>query len=369
MMRIDISPFDTFFFRDARPFTMGDDNAWVESIFPPAPSVIYGALRALFLTALKKINLPKKELDIITNSLAIKGIFLDIDGILYIANPFTLMKNSDMDDEYILLEPKTKTFACKASIGAAFSLKKEDENKNIEDVKGGLINIDAYQAFLTSKKIPQKTSIKTKYLETEAKTGIKRLGLTQTTEEGHLYRVDMQRFKNAGLKEKIDAIGKFTILFDFEGIADISIPPIIRLGGEGKLSSVNFDTTNLAQNEWLASPSSLNKNFNLYVSTPAFFEKGWIPKWLDETTLEGSPKESIRLKLIAANTDKPISLGGFDMREVRPKFMRKYVPAGAVYHFEILEGTSQEIINTFHFKSISEGNTAKEGFGITYIGI
>jgi len=44
-----INPFDTFFFRDGKPFTMGDDS-WADGIFPPSPSVIYGALRTAWIS-------------------------------------------------------------------------------------------------------------------------------------------------------------------------------------------------------------------------------------------------------------------------------------------------------------------------------
>jgi len=46
-MRIEIKSFDTLFFRDGKPFTMSEDN-WADGIFPPPPSVIYGALRAAY---------------------------------------------------------------------------------------------------------------------------------------------------------------------------------------------------------------------------------------------------------------------------------------------------------------------------------
>lgn len=47
MPTIEIQALDTLFFRDGKPFDMGDDN-WAEGIFPPPPSVIYGALRSAY---------------------------------------------------------------------------------------------------------------------------------------------------------------------------------------------------------------------------------------------------------------------------------------------------------------------------------
>lgn len=39
--------FDTLFFRDGKPFSMGDD-VWANGVFPPYPSTLYGALRASY---------------------------------------------------------------------------------------------------------------------------------------------------------------------------------------------------------------------------------------------------------------------------------------------------------------------------------
>ena len=43
-MHISIKPFDCLFVRDGKPFSMGDE-VWASGIFPPPPSVVYGALR------------------------------------------------------------------------------------------------------------------------------------------------------------------------------------------------------------------------------------------------------------------------------------------------------------------------------------
>ncbi len=112
------------------------------------------------------------------------------------------------------------------------------------------------------------------------------------------------------------------------------------------------------------------KIFRLCLATPALFEKGSIPKWLDKETGIGEPNKNsdLKLRLITSFLGKSISIGGFDLKERQPKKMHKYVPAGAVYYFEILKGTMEEVIKTFHSKSVSELETDKQGFGIAYVG-
>ncbi len=46
-MIIKINPVDTLLFRDGKPFSMGE-NTWPDTVFPPYPSVIYGALRSTY---------------------------------------------------------------------------------------------------------------------------------------------------------------------------------------------------------------------------------------------------------------------------------------------------------------------------------
>ena len=48
-MLIKLDPLDTLFFRDGKPFSMGEET-WGNCIFPPSPSVIYGALRTAYFS-------------------------------------------------------------------------------------------------------------------------------------------------------------------------------------------------------------------------------------------------------------------------------------------------------------------------------
>lgn len=55
-MIIEMKPLDTLFFRDSKPFSRGEDT-WADTIFPPYPSTVYGALR----TAWFKQNIKEFE--------------------------------------------------------------------------------------------------------------------------------------------------------------------------------------------------------------------------------------------------------------------------------------------------------------------
>ena len=60
-------------------------------------------------------------------------------------------------------------------------------------------------------------------------------------------------------------------------------------------------------------------------------------------------------------------VGGFDIRNRRPKPTYYAVPQGSVYYFELIEGKIEDVIEKIHGKSISE-KYSEQGFGISFVG-
>lgn len=54
-MKLFLQPTDTFFFRDGRPFTKGEQSEG-HSIFPPLPSTILGALRSAYIAEFSDLS-------------------------------------------------------------------------------------------------------------------------------------------------------------------------------------------------------------------------------------------------------------------------------------------------------------------------
>lgn len=116
---------------------------------------------------------------------------------------------------------------------------------------------------------------------------------------------------------------------------------LVRFGGEGRLSTMIAVTTQA--NNSLAAPKSLNDDIKakggllITLLTPAIFANGFLPAWLDPTTLEGTlPQSTTKVRLKAAAVDRWQPVSGWDLQQFKPKAMRKAVPAGAVYWFEVL---------------------------------
>lgn len=350
-MIIKIDALDTLFFRDGKPFTMGEDT-WANGVFPPYPSVIYGALRSAYfshhLNELKKANSENDP----TRDLKIKGFYILADNNVYLPLPNDCVKKKGSKDNRVSVLTMHELKDIKSSCPTQYALTSEEV---VENVDGGIINIKSFKEYLKCAKGSFSSNEILKVADRvlpEPKIGIGINKETGTSEEGKLYRVDMRRLKDIGL----------LVDFEFEGF-DLPEKGMMKLGGEGKAVSyeqfkpVDFSIDNFNFDE--------NK-FKLYLSTPAIFKNGWLPEWIDEKTLIYEGK-GLKFKLLTASIGKPVHIGGFDMKARKPKAMCKAVPAGSVYYFEIIKGDIQQAFEIFNQSAISEFYQ-EQGFGIAYVG-
>lgn len=354
-MIIKVDPLDTLFFRDGKPFTMGEDN-WANGIFPPPSSVIYGALRSVYfsnhINELKDAN----EMTDITKKINIKSIYFfdNRDRKVYLPLPFDCAQKIDdakNNLNEVSLLSMIKLNEIKSSCPTMHALKGGGE---VTTVTEGLIESGQFIKYLegngktfTFAKISDKVLL-------EPKIGIRINENTGTSDEGKLYRVGMNRLDNLSL------------LIDFEGL-DVPEKGIMKLGGEGKAASYKqHSDQNFLINPLITNANNNNNTFKLYLSTPAIFEQGWIPKWVNKDNLM-CKYQGLKLKLLTASIGRYRSIGGFDMKTRKPKAMQKAVPAGSVYYFEIIEGNFENAFYEFNNKAISDLNP-EQGFGISHVG-
>ncbi len=365
-MIIKIDPLDTLFFRDGKPFSMGEDT-WADSIFPPPPSVIYGALRsAYFSNHIDELEKATKD-DDPTKGLKIKGIYYDIGNDIYLPLPYDCVKEKDDKNKQVkVIILSMRKDESLNSCPTEYLLSDKDGRK-VENVPNGFIGKSAFEKYL-AQSVSEKFSIQKigDYVLPEPKIGIGIDKKTGTSEEGKLYRVDMRRLSN----EKND---KVSIIVDFEGF-ELPERGMMKLGGEGKAASYKPYTDNIKID--LPQFNKDEKEFKLVLTTPAIFKNGWLPGWINKKTLAGGYK-GLKLKLLTAAVGKPINIGGFDMKKRMPKCMYRAVPQGSVYYFKLVEGDMEKAVSLFHQKTISEfyhereqefGIDSKQGFGIAYVG-
>jgi len=347
-----IKPLDTLFFKDGKPFSMGDDS-WADGIFPPAPSVIYGAIRTWILANSDSVNIENVIAE--TEDLVLLDLYYSINGANVLPLPYDYGTRKDKDQQENYTEKTENIITVER-----FSLKIKPEltsesnkvlvyNENdyiLEQPKNAFISVDDFILYLQNdKKSIAKITVNTINNTIEPKIGIKRTNETLSSDDGNLYRVGMNRFTN--LKFIVRADSKYlTSEFD----------RFLKFGGEGKIVIVDeFLNTKTGAKKLKIETGITTKNILVYLATPAIFHNEYpdISKFF-----------SITATLVACSVGKTVNIGGFDMKENCPKTMYKAVPAGSVYFYEL----DKEIqIDNFQGIKISD-ELSKQGFGIAYFG-
>lgn len=373
-MKLFIEPNDVLMFRDGRPFA-GENDHFARGIFPPSPSTIYGALRSHILSnCWSEFNKFKNDQDNIPEDVK-KEIGTPAElGSLALCQ-FTLAQRNGNNIEQLFSMPKDmvkeKGFEDgKPCILTPFNL---SNNRTITDLPAGLSNMwnstekpmEAVSGFLSSKEMGNyllgaATSITEadKLFQTEERTGIQKSRKTRSAETGRLYSVEYFRMsESSGFAVEVE---------NTKLLPELGTSGILRLGGDNRSARYAAESWDEIPIEPIKKKIAETKRFKLMLTTPAIFKKGWLPDWISADTMQGQIN-GINVKLTSACVGKPIGIGGYDFAKNHPKVMKKAVPAGSVYYFELTEGDVNKLFENVWLKSISD-EKAQEGFGITLIG-
>jgi CRISPR-associated protein Cmr3 len=194
-----------------------------------------------------------------------------------------------------------------------------------------------------------------KLFQTEERTGIQKSRKTRSAETGRLYSVEYFRMsESSGFAVEVEN----TKLLPESGI--------LRLGGDNRSARYSSGAWKEIQVDEIKNKIAETKRFKLALTTPAIFKNGWLPEGIDSNTMQGQIN-GVEVKLISACIGKPVGIGGYDFVKNHPKVMKKAVPAGSVYYFELKEDNGGSLFEKLWLKSISD-ERAQEGFGITLIG-
>ena len=353
---IIIEPIDTLFFRDGKPFSMGDQTA-AFGIFPPYPSTVYGAIRTGIISQNQGLSSfyaggMTDEIgtmaDSSSASFKLKGVFpYKSDGdYLYFPAPLDLVTEDNKTAKRTEIK-QDAPFSTNIKIDQyLFPL----EIEKATSVKEYYITHIDFISYLNSARNEFDIYHESTFCKVEYKTGIKIDSLTKTADEGNLYRVGMRRFKK-----------DFCLACDLKGTPSLRKEGVLKLGGEGK--TVRYHTSKFQLQDTKETVVKRIKEtgiIKIYFATPAIFEKGWVP---DEKMINGP---DYKLEFLTASIGSPVSIGGWDMGKGGHKTMMRGVPAGSVYYLKILSGDVEKIHQHLHYRNISE--RANEGFGLIMVG-
>jgi CRISPR-associated protein Cmr3 len=351
MKYIKVEALDTVLFRDGTPFN-NEHDMWASSIFPPSPRTLWGMLRAIYFSRhpddLKLVGTNADP----TLEIRIKSISYyiidngDSEFLHYFPLPRDLAILRGTEEVFPMKIRAIQNAATSCPTSHSLIL---GERGKLESPDRVFIDHNNLKTYLSGQHPSKVTQIKKRILN-EPKIGIKIDCDTGTTEESMIYQSRMLR---------IDGI---SIVIGYEGI-ELANEGLIQIGGERRAGYFKHIDNEIN----LESPKKEATYARIYLSTPAVFNGGWCPSFVDESSLECSFDDS-SYKLVAAAVGKYGNIGGYDIKSGMPMHMYRVVPSGSVYYFKLLKGTWHSLFDYIHTNSISD-IWKSQGFGISYMGV
>lgn len=360
VMRIFIEPTEPLLFRSGRSFDAGESN-FAESIFPPSPETLQGAIRAMIAANTTLVDsamsiAERFDTDILTKLIGnqssyghfhITGLSLGKrmkeDGSVerLFSAPAYLIKvkfKGDTDSTLVQLRPKSlPDVASNMPDGMQYLALPDFGGRELEGKPkspGWLTEENLQVALNTQDDFPD---IKTEedFYTQEPRLGIGMQNDTKTTQAGYLYQIQMIRMK-ADLKAVYGFV--VDIRLSEEGnlpnfIDDSKTQKNLGLPGEGWLilggeqRAAHFTVLGLTPQK--GSMETQQPGKRVYLATPAYFIKGWEPPH------DGFTPQH---KFLAAAVNNPMPIGGWRLNPNNAggssKTTRRCVPSGSVYFFD-----------------------------------
>ena len=361
---IQLQPVDTWFFRDATPFTaQSAPQEQVGSLFPPYPPTVVGALRA----ELARLNgwngagsWPPELCEVLGNGpddlgkLSFGGPFLLRDGRPLFRAPRHLLGAADSNGWHpaTLLRPGSPV-AC--DLGDAVRLPElPDTASGIEKLEPGnaaWLTVAGMNAVLGGG-FPEATEVvpSAALWEDEARIGLERERHTRTAKESMLYSTRHVRPRR-GVALGMHVAG---VPADWVRPFDRVMP----LGGESRLAACREWTSELR----LDAPGGRIKRARRVVLIAL------SPLDLSEAVRPGTPVGGLDgVRVVCACLERPHRVGGWDSLARRPLPLRSVLPPGSALFCEIDDGERLAAASAGGLARI--GSRREWGFGLVAPGV
>lgn len=348
-MKLQLDALDPLFFRDGRPFTMGEES-YAEGIFPPLPSTVRGALRSMWIA--ERLGAPNADKDAWVRTSS--GIELTYFGLGIAGKPvfpapldlFFPKTAKGTPAEPMKLMGKISASSCPPEVTHLF---RAEADGKTESVHGHLLDFEATQRYVNGDASAHFGTIRlSELVKHEHKIGIGRDRETNRTKEGLLFRLVANRFED----EKHGGLSLLVELHTPESQPlKVGKHAVLPLGGERR--SVTAKPT--SEPFLPKRPNIRGKHLKIVLLTPALCGS-WFP-------------EISGLTLVAAALGKPVSVGGWDVLKQEPKPMRRAIPAGSVFLYKAeSEEKANEIAEKLHGESLCKpGEDQMNGFGLCIV--
>lgn len=375
MRALLLRPVDTFFFRDHKPFSMGE-VAKATGWFPPRPGTVYGALRSAYIhrhsdfrtfydgknPEIKRwMGTPWKHGDF-----SIRAVWLyDAQGaVLPLPLDYQVVKTEKGEKALPLILRQENEKENWASDGTEWRLYASGNEKSASPADAYLGENEWREKAAFHRDISS-IARTDRWLQREPKIGIARDNLTMRAREGMLYQLPMHRFKEEQGKS---TTGLLVLCDQAPSFDDVRY---VLLGGEGRpwhLTTLQRDRLlySKEEEEKLIQQIREREMARIILLTPAIWERGTRPKYYDEATQE-LHLDNLRVKLLTAAVGRPLVIGGWDMKKNRPKRRKFAVPAGSVLIVKVKKEQAEQLVRTIHSIKLTD-DLAHEGYGCAVCG-
>jgi CRISPR-associated protein Cmr3 len=360
-----LTPVDSWFFRDGRPFNLGETQSDLKSLFPPFGPTVVGAIRASLARGLgwngrgswnekiKEILGDRQKL----GPLRFKGPFLiqrvDNQEEMIFPAPLHLLGQPPKEEggqwsRITMLRPG-KSVDC--DLGDDIRLPRADNTAGLKSLYGCYLNASDFKKVLDGEDLCGIAPIAPEQLwNFDFSVGIKRKFETRTVEEGALYSAYRVRLRpGLGLAAQLDGL---------EG--EMKMASTMPLGGESRMSYVEIlkDTLNLPEAPEIKPSGDGKTRFAVIHLTPGYFDGIWPGPGEELSGISGA-------KVVSACMERPVRIGGWDSLNREPMPLRPFLPPGTTWFCEA-ETCPNETIQDLHGHHI--GRLFELGFGQIAIG-
>lgn len=376
-MKYRMIPIEPLIARDARTFGSGGGGARVRSLDWLTQTVAAGSVR----TALWKLT---GETPSYLRSIAVRGPFPEIGGKFYFPRPLDFVQTQE-GKPYQLLPAELEDEQSADMPLEGLLLPSPDTEENFKPQKrGGYWSLDLYSRWLCE----EKRGLAERYggddgcvdfgddwlddIPKDERTHVSIAPETGAAGDGKIFSSTGLDFVHRTAERTYAPIAAALEIDERAArlLGDFTAP----VGGMRRLADFRQTDDDAA---WRC-PPCLDRlrggdRIRMILATPALFANGWYPGWIggDKTPpREGIlPGTDVRVRLVSAVVGRWQPLSGWCHEKGRtgPKPMRRMVPAGSVYFFEVVAGNF--VPDRVWLRSVcDEPQDRLDGFGLALWG-
>ena len=370
-LRYFVDPFDVLFFRGNRLF--GSAGSFGESLMPPWPSVIAGAMRSALLAdrgydpvefargefvSDKELGTPDRPGSFTVTGFDVARQLADdrVETLHALPADLAVQDNSTGCNPPAIvrrLVPKAILGSIQSSAATSLHAVLATPQRG-KAIRAKWLNSDGWHEHLRGGKICiRRHMVSTVDLwATEMRIGIALDSARRSATEGALFTsqaVATRKAEHSPIICEAASDSEPSNVGFLAAVAGAEIPETLtlRLGGDGRAATATrVPKKNLrnANNGRLHRAIVADGRCRIILTTPGLFSGGWKPTGVDGDSL--SPRfdlHGVTGRLVCAAVPRSEVVSGFDLARWRPKSAKRIAPPGSVYWLDELESTEEDL--------------------------